>query len=56
MCRRVSKQNKFCERKGEMECLIQRWRAELDFASAYPHDQFEDPPEIRDRIWTHRKK
>ena len=32
--------------------LIERCRAALDFATAYAHEHFEDPPEIRDWVWS----
>jgi xylulose-5-phosphate/fructose-6-phosphate phosphoketolase len=32
--------------------LVQRCRAALDSATAYAHAHFEDPPDIRDWIWT----
>jgi xylulose-5-phosphate/fructose-6-phosphate phosphoketolase len=32
--------------------LIQGCRAALESASAYAHEHFEDPPEIRDWVWT----
>ncbi len=31
--------------------LIQGCRAALESASAYAHEHFEDPPEIRDWVW-----
>ena len=36
--------------------LLERCRSALDSATAYAHAHFEDPPEIRDWIWTDVKK
>ena len=36
--------------------LTQRCRDALEAATAYAHEHFEDPPEIRDWVWTHSNR
>ena len=36
--------------------MMQRCKAALESASAYAHEHFEDPPEIRDWVWTDSKR